>query len=182
MQKKNIFLIVLLVVVFFLIIGLSGLYIENVQLKGKIKEMAGQSETNCPGLFTGTPPEYTNSEKPYQSQPIKDEELTAKAKEYGVKPEEIIKIGVSATGFSPSKFEVKPSQKAVLAVKSTDQWVHVFKFEDSSLSEVALGLSAGEMRMITFQAPKSPGTYPFYCDVPGHKGRGEKGEMVVTNQ
>jgi uncharacterized cupredoxin-like copper-binding protein len=52
-------------------------------------------------------------------------------------------------------------------------------FNDPSLSAVAVGVSPRETRAITFNAPSTPGEYPFVCDVPGHAGRGEVGKMIV---
>ena len=89
-----------------------------------------------------------------------------------------IKVSVSAAGFSPSSFTVKSGAVVTLAVTSVDTQTHVFLFDDKSLSAVAVGIGPGETRAITFNAPKS-GEYSFHCDVPGHKGRGEAGKMIV---
>ena len=94
-------------------------------------------------------------------------------------PESVIKLGVSAAGFSPSSFEVKAGAPVSLAVSSTDDFTHVFLFDDPSLSAVALGLGPQETRAITFNAPSQAGEYFFHCDVPGHAARGETGKMIV---
>lgn len=108
-------------------------------------------------------------EAPQQTEAIDREQL----------PESVIKVGVSAAGFSPDSFEVKAGAPVSLAVSSTDDFTHVFLFDDPSLSAVALGLGPQETRAITFNAPSQAGEYFFHCDVPGHAGRGEVGKMIV---
>ena len=114
-------------------------------------------------------PSWQNPEEPTQSAPLKEGQVVEGA----------IAIGISAEGILPSSFEVKRGETVVLSVSSSDQWTHVFKFKDESLSGVAVGLSSGQTRVITFYAPDKAGDYEYYCDVPGHEGRGEIGKMVV---
>jgi len=121
------------------------------------------------GLLPVVPIDWENPEKPMESLPL----------EIGEIPEEAIKIEVTAQGFSPSSFEVKKGEEIVLSVTSQDRWVHVFRFKDSSLVEVGIGVASGKTRAITFYAPSEPGEYPFFCYMPGHEERGEKGVMIV---
>ena len=114
-------------------------------------------------------PEWQRPEEPMSSPPLETGEI----------PEQAIELGITAQGFSPSSFEIKKGEKITLSVTSRDQWTHVFKFKDPSLAEVAIGLAPGETRVITFYAPSEKGEYEFFCDVPGHEGRGEKGVMIV---
>lgn len=94
-------------------------------------------------------------------------------------PKEAVELGVTAQGFSPTSLEVGKGKDVTLSVSSKDQWTHVFKFKDPLLAEVAVGIAPGETRAITFFAPSEKGEYEFFCDVPGHEGRGEKGVMIV---
>jgi plastocyanin len=108
-------------------------------------------------------------EAPRQTPPVAKEEL----------PASTIKLDVSAGGWEPAQFTVKAGAAITLAISSVDDFTHVFMFEDPSLSAVAVGVSPGETRAITFNAPSTPGEYPFLCDVPGHAARGEVGMMIV---
>ena len=92
-------------------------------------------------------------------------------------PEEAIKLTASASGFSPNEFTVKEGAAVTLSVTSGDR-THVFKFDDPSLQGVAVGIASNETRAITFKAPAA-GDYSFFCDVPGHRDRGETGVMHV---
>jgi uncharacterized cupredoxin-like copper-binding protein len=91
----------------------------------------------------------------------------------------VIKIQVSATGFNPNSFSVKPGAATTIAVTSADDFTHIFAFADKSLEAVAVGLAPGETRAISFNAPDKAGEYEFRCGVPGHAGRGEVGKMIV---
>ena len=119
--------------------------------------------------FGGLPPDWTNPEAPAQSLPLIEKDV----------PKEAVKLEVTAKGFSPDKFTVKTGEKVTLAVKSADEWVHTFIFDDPKLADIAIGLASQETRGITFFAPKEKGEYKFFCNVPGHKERGEVGTMIV---
>jgi len=89
-----------------------------------------------------------------------------------------ISISAVASGFKPAEFKVKANQPVTLAITGGDQWSHIFAFRDKSLSSIAVGIGTGEIRAITFKAP-AKGEYEYFCDVPGHAGRGEVGKMIV---
>ena len=104
---------------------------------------------------------------PKQSRSLSDGEI----------PEKAVQLIVSASGFSPNEFDVMSGEVVTLSLTSADR-THVFKFDDASLQAVAIGVAGNETRAITFNAPVA-GDYTFYCDVPGHRGRGETGVMHV---
>lgn len=106
---------------------------------------------------------------PQQSNPLNPNEI----------PEGVIKLEVTAEGWSPAEFSVSPGQIITLSITSADQWTHIFKFDDPSLDAVAVGVAPGETRAITFPAPSEVGEYTFRCNVPGHARRGEVGVMMV---
>ncbi|MBI2278954.1 MAG: cupredoxin domain-containing protein [Candidatus Brennerbacteria bacterium] len=114
------------------------------------------------GPALGTP------ENPYQSAPVAEKEI----------PNDFLKMTVSAEGFSPSRFAVPAGGLVGISLTSGDH-THVFKFEDPSLKKAVVGLGPDETRLIEFYAPKEKGEYVFYCDVAGHRARGEEGVMVV---
>jgi plastocyanin len=105
---------------------------------------------------------------PQQSNPVGSTDL----------PKEAIKLLMSAAGISPNNFEVRSGAAITISVTASDSQTHVFKFKNPALSAVAIGVGPGETRVITFNAP-ARGSYDFFCDVPGHEGRGETGTMTV---
>ena len=108
-------------------------------------------------------------EAPRQSGPVSAEDL----------PESVIQLEISSEGFVPNQFTVEAGSVVSFSLTSTDEWSHSFHFEDPSLRAVALGVRSGEVRSMTFNAPTTPGEYPFFCDLRGHKARGEVGVMIV---
>lgn len=105
---------------------------------------------------------------PLQSEPVDPTKL----------PESAIKIVMSPTAVVPAEFKVRPKQAVALSVTSESS-IEIFKFDDSSLSAVAIGLKPGETRVITFNAPEKPGSYKFYSDFAGHRATGAEGVMIV---
>ena len=95
----------------------------------------------------------------------------------GEVPKDAVTLNITAGGFEPDEFTVKSNSVVTLSATSGDR-THVFKFDDPGLQGVAIGIAGGETRAITFKAPSS-GDYTFFCDVPGHRGRGETGVMHV---
>lgn len=167
MSKKTIWLLIGIVVI--AIIGIySYIVVQAPAVPGEVSQPGITVEEGLAELPAGTS-EWLNPDKPMESPPTEENKI----------PKTAIKIGMSAAGISPKTFEVKAGQTVILSITSKDQWTHVFKFKDEILSEVAVGLSPGESRMITFIAPKKIGDYEFFCDIPGHSARGETGKMIV---
>ncbi|MEX1014623.1 MAG: cupredoxin domain-containing protein [Candidatus Paceibacterota bacterium] len=124
---------------------------------------------NESGVETRNDAEINDEDAPKQSRPLEDDEVSTKA----------IRMTVSSEGFSPSTIEVDSDEAVIIALTVTDDQTHIFKFKDPSLQALAVGLGPGETREIPFNAP-AKGEYDFYCDVPGHEGRGEVGTMIVN--
>lgn len=165
MSKQKIIVFALIVIIIVIIV--AARIILCLQKGEEGEEAIPISELS--GLLLVEPIDWQDPDKPMQSLPLDENEI----------PKEAIKIEITSQGFSPSSFEVNNGEKVVLSVTSGDRWAHVFKFKDSSLAEVAVGVTSGETRAITFYAPSEAGEYPFFCDVPGHERRGEKGVMIV---
>ncbi len=94
-------------------------------------------------------------------------------------PASAIKLDISAAGFSPAEFTVKAGAPITITLSSTDEWSHSLIFGDARLEAASIGVSTGETRAISFNAPSEAGEYNFYCGVPGHANRGEVGKMIV---
>lgn len=90
----------------------------------------------------------------------------------------VIKLEVSAAGFSPNSFTVKPGQAVSVSITGVD-FAHALVFEDPSLSAIGIGVYAKETRVISFNAPDKAGSYTFFCNVGNHRSRGEVGTMIV---
>jgi plastocyanin len=91
----------------------------------------------------------------------------------------VIKLEVSAAGYSPKEFTVKPGAAVSVSITATDAFAHSLVFEDASLSAIGVGVYSKETRVISFNAPTKAGEYIFYCNVGNHRSRGEVGKMIV---
>lgn len=109
--------------------------------------------------------------------PSAPQESTPVASQSAV-PSAAIKLTVTAAnGFSPNTFTVTAGAPVSLALTDGDTLSHTLVFQDPSLSAVAVGVSPGETRVITFNAPTKAGSYTFASNIPGQSG--ETGTMIV---
>ena len=169
MSKSTTWTIIIVVVL--VILGISLTQGEKEPQENDMPGIEGEqgeveNMENEPEDMENEPEEQTPS-KPKQSSALDESEI----------PEDSVQLSVSATGFEPNEFDVDSGAEVTLAVTSTDK-THVFKFDDPDLQGIAIGLAGNETRTITFTAPEK-GDYTFYCDVPGHRARGETGVMHV---
>ncbi len=109
-----------------------------------------------------------SAEAPKVTQALDKTDLTSDA----------ININGSAAGFSPKEISARAGAPTTISLTAIDDQVHVLRFDDPVLNAISLGVMPGETRAITFNAPAA-GTYTFFCEVPGHKDRGETGVMTV---
>lgn len=108
-------------------------------------------------------------EAPRQTSPVERESLPASS----------INLTATPTGWEPNEFTVQAGAPITLAVSNENSLVHVFMFTDPSLAAVAVQVSPGETRVITFNAPAEAGEYNFVCDIPGNAARGFVGKMIA---
>jgi len=93
-------------------------------------------------------------------------------------PSGTFQLEVSANGFFPNEITVESGQPVTISLTSIDGGAHVIAFSDPKLKGINFGVIGGETRAMTFNAPET-GSYQFFCQVPGHKDRGEEGVMIV---
>lgn len=110
-----------------------------------------------------------SEEAPQQSFAVDKEEL----------PESVKKITMYQDNIEPAEFRVKAGQAASLAITAGDSYTHIFRFDDESLRAVAVGLSPGETRTITFNVPEEKGEYIYYSDMANFRKNGAEGKMIV---
>jgi len=134
-----------------------------VTSEGEVLNEEGEPVTQG-GIIPGAP------EAPKQSEVIEEEEI----------PENVFRMEISSEkGFVPSEFRVKPGQVVTLSLTAVDEQNHILRFLDSSLRAIAISVSAGQTRAITFKAPTNFGSYEFICGLPDHRDK-EKGVMFVA--
>lgn len=96
-------------------------------------------------------------------------------------PQSSIKLAVTSSSFSPKEFTVNRGQVVYLVISNVNDTTYseVFRFDDPSLSAVAVGLAKGETKAISFNAPDKAGTYTFYSAMFDHRALGAVGSMIV---
>jgi caa(3)-type oxidase subunit IV len=77
--------------------------------------------------------------------------------------------------FDPNTLTVKPGQTVNVTLKNGGTIQHTFVLQETNTKLIA---DAGQSTTGSFKAP-GPGTYQFFCDIPGHKDAGMEGTLVV---
>jgi plastocyanin len=90
-----------------------------------------------------------------------------------VVPEGAIEVQTTNVAFVPESLRATAGEVTV-AVRNRDLFWHTF-----TIDELGVDLTApvGRLRTATFEA--QPGTYSYYCRIPGHTALGMRGRLVV---
>ncbi len=89
-------------------------------------------------------------------------------------PERLIRAG--DFWFLPETFTVAVDETVNLVVRNEGRVYHDLTID---ALDVTLSIDSGESASGSIRFP-TPGTYPFYCSVPGHAEAGMRGDIVVT--
>lgn len=89
-----------------------------------------------------------------------------------------LNITINATEFKydPATINAAPGQTVNITLKNTGSVDHTFVLPAVNFK---MTVSAGKSDTKTFTAPTAPGTYPFNCDIAGHKEAGMVGNLIV---
>ena len=88
-------------------------------------------------------------------------------------PQGAIEVQTVNVAYAPKSIEV-PSGKATVAVRNRDLFWHTFTID---ALKVDVRAPVGRLRTATFEA--KPGTYTYYCRIPGHATLGMRGTLRV---
>jgi uncharacterized cupredoxin-like copper-binding protein len=77
--------------------------------------------------------------------------------------------------FAPTELRVKAGEIVALRLENRDTTPHSFNIDEFG---VHISMPPGESSLALFKA-STPGTYTFYCDVPGHRAAGMVGTLIV---
>ncbi|MGH3443400.1 MAG: cupredoxin domain-containing protein [Nitriliruptorales bacterium] len=83
--------------------------------------------------------------------------------------------GTNSLEFEPDQLEA-PAGTITIELTSEDRINHTFVIEELGDEEV-VGVDAGATA--SGDVELEPGTYTFYCSVPGHRAAGMEGELVI---
>lgn len=81
--------------------------------------------------------------------------------------------------FDPATVRVPPGEQAVITFRNVGSVAHNFSIGDLGVRTPTI--QSGNTATVRF-TPEQPGTYAFWCDVPGHRDAGMQGRLVVEEQ
>jgi plastocyanin len=96
----------------------------------------------------------------------------------GVSPEVLAQMPALTTAndrFDQAELRAKVGQAVALRLENSDAGAHSFDIDELN---VHAPMPAGKPALALF-TPITPGSYTFYCDVPGHREAGMVGTLIV---
>jgi uncharacterized cupredoxin-like copper-binding protein len=84
-------------------------------------------------------------------------------------------LGASHDVFDQKEVRAKAGEVVALRLENSDAIGHFFDIDELN---VHVGMPSGKPAIALFK-PSTPGTYTFYCSVPGHREAGMVGTLVV---
>jgi uncharacterized cupredoxin-like copper-binding protein len=86
-----------------------------------------------------------------------------------------IKVNARSYAFAPKKITVRAAQNIAIVLHSTDQR-HDFTLQGGKR---VVDVKGGKTSTGTLRLAK-PGTYEFYCSIPGHRAAGMEGTITAS--
>jgi uncharacterized cupredoxin-like copper-binding protein len=80
--------------------------------------------------------------------------------------------------WQPNTIMAKPGDKVTLPVNNSGNTAHNFISPALGVS-TGQDIATGKTTTVNFSAPSQPGTYQFWCNIPGHAEAGMVGEVIV---
>ena len=91
-------------------------------------------------------------------------------------PGEKITVVGKEFSYDPATLNLKAGQLFTIILRNTGSIEHDIRVDDAKFRLTVPGNNAREKGLKV----ERPGTYQFYCSLPGHKSAGMKGELTVT--
>jgi len=86
-----------------------------------------------------------------------------------------IAITIGEYFFRPERVTVAAGERVTFVVRNEGRLDHEFESDEAGIEEVLI--PPGKTRRVNWQAPDKPGSFPVYCDLPGHREKGM--EMIL---
>lgn len=85
-------------------------------------------------------------------------------------------LGTPGMHFDQAELRVRPGELVALRLENPHAAPHSF---DIDALDVHVSMPSGKEALALFKAPDAPGTYEFYCGVPGHREAGMVGTLII---
>src|SRR5262249_12855154 len=98
----------------------------------------------------------------------------------GVSAEALAQLPALVSGsntFDQAELRARVGATVALRLDNSDTGAHSFDIDEL---KVHVAMPAGKPALALFK-PAAPGTYTFYCGVPGHKDAGMQGTLIVES-
>ncbi len=92
-------------------------------------------------------------------------------------PRSELTVSIQEWKMVPAELKVEAGKRLVLTVRNDGALPHNFVIPELGVRLVSI--APGASRVIELNADK-PGTYEFFCDIPGHAQAGQKGILTVV--
>lgn len=79
--------------------------------------------------------------------------------------------------YDPAALTLEAGQRSVIVLRNTGSIEHDITVDHAKFKLTVPGANTGQKALTV----DKPGTYPFYCSLPGHRSAGMKGELTVTS-
>ena len=86
--------------------------------------------------------------------------------------------GTDSLQWQPNTITAKPGDKVTLTVNNSGNTAHNFISPALGVSN-GQDIPTGKVTQVSFTVPNQPGTYQFWCNIPGHAEAGMVGEVTV---
>ena len=83
--------------------------------------------------------------------------------------------------FEPSELTVAPGARVTFVIKNEGSQDHEFEsYREGEAGIDEIIIPPGGTRRVNWTAPSEAATFPFYCDLPGHRAAGMEGTLKVV--
>ena len=83
--------------------------------------------------------------------------------------------------FEPAEIAVAPGADITFVIKNEGSQDHEFEsYRDGEAGIDEIIIPPGGTRRVNWTAPSEAATFPFYCDLPGHRAAGMEGTLKVV--
>jgi uncharacterized cupredoxin-like copper-binding protein len=82
--------------------------------------------------------------------------------------------------FYPDVITIEAGTKVTFVITNEGNTDHEFESDEARIEEIIV--PPGRTRRVTWTAPSKPGTFPIYCDLPGHREAGMELTLAVVER
>lgn len=90
-----------------------------------------------------------------------------------------IEITARDMKFAPNMITLRPGEKVALVLDNPDSMIHDLTIDDFNGEELKVEAQPRTRAVLVLDVPETPGSFRFYCSVPGHEALGMVGTLTI---